>query len=130
MKVSKLPEGTVTTRWLDSKTMEITYAGQLTPPLIDLMFRDFWDVAGGRTPMYALFDTSQMRGFSANIRSTALRFMSEFKMRGGREILGIVPLGTMRMFGQAAAFATGISLRLFAKREEAIQYVVSKITEL
>lgn len=128
MKVSKLPDGSVTTRWLDSKTMEVTYIGQLSQALFDLMVRDFWDIAGPRTPHYALFDGSQVKGFSAGIRHNVLRFLSEFKARGGRELLGVTPLGALRMFGQAMTFSSGIQLRLFAKREEAIQYVVSKIT--
>lgn len=129
MKVSKLADGKLMTRWLDTRTMEVTFHGKITAELIEQMHRDFWEVASQKAPMYALLDTSPASSFTASIRGNSLRFLNEFKARGGREILGIASIAPLRMFGQALTFASGLPLRLFANRQEALTYIVQKMKE-
>lgn len=129
MKVSKLADGRLTTRWLDTRTIEVTFYGKITAELIEQMHRDFWEVASHKAPSYALLDTSPATSFTASIRSNALRFLAEFKARGGREILGIASIAPLRMFGQALTFAAGLPLRLFVGRQEALTYIVQKMKE-
>jgi hypothetical protein len=129
MKVSKQPDGATVTRWLDNRTVEITFEGQISPALVEQLIRDFASIAAARSPRYALFDASPATGFSANARANASRFLIEFKRAGGREIVAIVNLLSLRMLGQALTFATGIPLKMFPTREQALGYLVAKLRE-
>ena len=129
MKVSKQPDGATVTRWLDSRTVEVTFKGQITSQLIDQLIKDFIALTSERSPRYALFDTETATGITANARPNASRFLSEFKLRGGREIVAIVNVLSLRMLGQAITFAAGVPLKMFATREQALNYIISKLRE-
>ena len=127
MKVMKTPESTVTIRWLDVKTIEVTFAGKLAIPSMDFVVRQFWIEAGDRVPQYVLFDCTQVGNFTASIRSSSLRFLADFKLKGGREVIAVVTNSPLRMFGQALTFGSGTPLKIFATRDEALTYIIKKI---
>jgi len=129
MKVSKQPDGATVTRWFDSRTIEVAFQGQISSGLIDQLIRDFISLTVDRAPRYALFDTENATGITANARANASRFLAQFKMRGGREIVAIVNVLSLRMLGQALTFASGVPLKMFATREQALNYIVAKLKE-
>lgn len=129
MKVLKQTDSTVIIRWLDAKTIEVTFAGKLSNASIDFLVKQFWVEADDRIPWYALFDCSQVTSFTASIRSSSLRFLADFKLKGGREVLAIVTMAPLRMFGQALTFGSGTPLKLFATRDEALTYIIKKLRD-
>lgn len=129
MKVSKQPDGATVTRWFDSRTIEVSFQGQISSALVDQLIKDFISLTGDRAPRYALFDTEGATGITANARANAARFLVQFKVRGGREIVAIVNVLSLRMLGQAITFASGVPLKMFATREQALNYIVAKLRE-
>jgi hypothetical protein len=127
MKVSKLTDGAAITRWLDNRTVEVSFNGLITAGLIDQLLKDFIAETDSRLPLCILFDATQATGFNANARAGCSRFLTEFKVRGGREVLAVVSNLSLRMLGQALTFATGLPLKMFATREQALSYIVSKL---
>jgi hypothetical protein len=91
--------------------------------------KNFWVEAGDRIPLYTLFDCSGVTSFTASIHAGSMRFLAEFKSKGGREVLAVVSMAPLRMFGQALVFGAGMPLKLFATRDAAVTYLVKKLRE-
>jgi hypothetical protein len=129
MRVLRQPESTVILRWLDTKTLEVTFEGKLANPSMDFVVKNFWIEAGERVPTYALFDCTGVTAFTASIHAASMRFLAEFKSKGGREILAVVTMAPLRMFGQALVFGSGLPLKLFSSRDAAVTYLVRRLRE-
>jgi hypothetical protein len=129
MKVSKQPNGATVTRWFDNRTIEVRFEGVITPPLVEQLVKDFVSLTVERKPRFVLFDAEAATGFNAAARTTAMRFLTEFKVRGGREIVAIVNQIYLRMLGQALTFGAGLPLKMFATRDQAQNYLVAKLRE-
>lgn len=129
VKLAKQPDGAAVTRWLDRRTLEVTFEGQITQPLVEQLLKDFFSVTADQPAKYVLFDAVQGTGFSPAARAGALRFLAEFKARGGKEIIAVVNHSAIRMLGQALTFASGLPLKMFTAREQAMAYIVSKLRE-
>lgn len=129
LKVSKHQDGATVTRWLDTRTLEITFEGNVSQALTEQLVKDFIAATAERGPRYALFDMTTATGINASVRANATRFLSEFKLKGGREIIAVVTNTSVRMIGQALTFASGVQLKMFPSRETALTYIVSKLRE-
>lgn len=106
------------------------------PAVLDLVWRGYISEAScGRYPaqlehllaaqriQYAIFDALAVTGFSADSRVAGGRLLSICKQAGARRVMVVTSSGAIRMIGSTVALATGMSIRFFATRAEALDAI-------
>ena len=107
--------------------------GFVTPTVVDLVWTGYVTEAScGQYPWqlqhllaaqridYAIFDALGVTGFSADSRGPGGRLLAICKDAGARRVMVVTESGAIRMIGSTVALATGMSVRFFATRAEAL----------
>ncbi len=117
------PVGEVTTLHLEGSIVETTYRGvatrqlvqsvlDITPELLDQVPRASW-----------LLDLTQVKSTDSHARIPGAELLKIFRDRGGREFALAVESSGLRMLLSAVGFATGMPIKMFATRDEALAYL-------
>jgi hypothetical protein len=118
--VRQLGGDRVVTRWLDDEILEATHSGYLSEGMLEETRWRFWRVAGARNPRFALLDMAAITGFSSDVVHPGRRFLTEFKERGGEQIVVVTTKSDLRMLASTLMFATNASIRFAGTREGAL----------
>lgn len=130
LKVAKQPDGSYVLRWLDNRTIEVIFEGQISQALLEQLVKDLPAMTKERAASIVLFDAFSATGFSASGRTTASRFLAEFKKTGGKEVIAVVSNSALRMLGQTLTFAAGLPLKMVSSREQALTHIVARLREI
>jgi hypothetical protein len=119
--------GSTETRYLDGKIVETIYYGKIVPEHLEevrvALEREFTRIGGGDW----LLDTSRADGLKAAPSAASAAFFEAFRRAGGRRIAAVVGSSPLRMLGSAVAFASGLDIKLFATRDEALKHLRSPV---
>jgi hypothetical protein len=123
MATRTAPEGSVSTRRLQGTIVETTYRGRITAEMADQVRRDVAPHLESTRGMDWLVDLSHATSFEPAPRESTMGVVEAFQRNGGRRIAAVVPGTGIRMVAVALVFATGLPAKVFATREEALDYL-------
>jgi hypothetical protein len=114
------------TSLMSTHVVETHWRGRIGKGVMDRAYEDMTRMLRSHTVHYWLADTKDVSGYSADIRTPATALLRALKEHGVREVISIVPSGPVRMLSTALALAVGFKLKMFATRDEALDYVRAK----
>lgn len=123
--VAREDPGSVVTRRLEGKIVETVYRGRITAEMAMQVRRDIepWllEIKG----LEWLIDTSGATSLSPAPREATSGVVDLFRRMGGHRIAAVMPSAPIRMVASALAFATGLPLKIFETRAQALEYLRS-----
>jgi hypothetical protein len=117
------PEGSVSTRRLKGTMVETTYRGRITAEMADQVRRDILPLLESIKGMDWLIDATHATTFETAPRESTMGVVEAFQRHGGRRIAAVVPRTGIRMVVAALVFATGLPIKVFASRDEALDHL-------
>ncbi len=66
-----------------------------------------------------------MTGYEVAAHGPGSKILAMFRAKGGRKFPVVIPSAPLRMMIASVAFATGLPLKVFDDRQEAIEYLRS-----
>lgn len=119
------PIGEAVTRHLEGTIVETTYRGHCSEALVrevsELVPTVMKEVPG----VSWLVDMSGATSSDANARKPGLAIFETFRSRGGREFAVVLTQSSLRMLFTAVAFASGLPVKFFTTREQALVHLRS-----
>ena len=115
--------GTIKTFRLDNKIIETSYTGKMAPEMLVQLRKDMETLMRLQPGSSWLADTTAATGYSPASRELTQPILDVFQKNSGKKIAVIMPSSGLRMLVSAVAFASGLPIKLFAKREEALVWL-------
>lgn len=115
--------GTIKTVRLDSKTIETSYTGKMSPEMLVQLRKDMETLMRLQPGSSWLADTTGATGYSPAPRDLTQPILDIFQKNQGKKIAVVMPSSGLRMLVSAVAFASGLPIKLFSKRDEAIVWL-------
>ncbi|MBL8683750.1 MAG: hypothetical protein JNK05_31550 [Myxococcales bacterium] len=118
-------QGWTETKIVEGKIVETAYFGKILPSHLDevrIALEAALRKSGGGD---WLVDTTKASGFRPAASESSSAFFDAFRRLGGKRIAVAVSSAPLRMLGSALAFASGQDIKLFASRDEALQFLRS-----
>jgi hypothetical protein len=122
-QVDRCDGGEAVTSQLDSAIVETRYQGHCSAALVGAVLNRVPAVLDDVPGACWLVDLSGVTGFDSAAREPGSKIFRTFRERGGRKFAAVVPGSSLRMLVTAVAFATGLPVKVFAQRSEAISYL-------
>jgi hypothetical protein len=123
---TKEPVGEVTTRHLEGSIVETTYRGACTRALVQSVLDVTPEVMHAVPGAHWLLDVTAVTTTEAAARIPGSELIKIFRERGGNEFAVAMTSPGLRMLMSAVGFATGVPLKMFATRDEALVYLRSR----
>lgn len=115
------PEGSITTRHLEGNIIESVYEGRIV--FDGALNRDLARYLREYPGMDWLVDATGATGIDPRRRDAAGNTIELFRKGGGRAIAAAIGSGPIRMVASALAFGFDLPLKVFASRQEALDYL-------
>lgn len=115
--------GSVSTQRLDDKITEIVYRGRMTARLIDEAHAQIEPRLRNSPSMGILVNTDAVTSFDPMLPVSTRSTVDHYRRYTGLRIAAVIPSAALRMTVQAIAFASGLPLRLFETRRDAVAYL-------
>jgi hypothetical protein len=117
-------KSTITFAWREPGVVECTIAGHVDGAALDDATAELQRFLGPDGRVEALFvETGGVTGFDPDVAGSGRGFLGAFQERGVQASVAVAPNGLVRMMGSAIALATGLSMRFFGDRDEALVYL-------
>jgi hypothetical protein len=113
----------VTTRHLEGAIVETVYRGHCGVRLVESVARDAPAILASVPGTCWLLDMRASNGVDAVCSQFGVEIFRAFRARQGRAFAVVLRSGPLRMMVTAAAFASGLPLRVFERRQEALVFL-------
>lgn len=107
---------------LGDDAVEVVFTGRLTTAEINGSLERAMVLLGEKPAKIYFIDATRVTAIEPSIRAPASDAVKRVQQAGVRELVVAVELTALRMLGAAIAFATGVPIKFFAKRDEALRY--------
>ena len=115
--------GTIIFRFAKPKIIDLVSTGYITGPSCAHYPAQLERLLASRSIDDAIFDALGVTGFSADSRVPGGRLLAACKAAGARRVMVVTDSSAIRMIGSTVALATGMSIRFFATRGEALDAI-------
>jgi hypothetical protein len=112
--------------WLDRDTVAIDWFGQVTEDKCRYALVQLDALTREHKPTLFFSDTSLATGYVPTIRRGAAEILMHLRRAGVVEMAAVFNSPSIRMFATAVAFVTGLKLRPFEQREEALRLIATR----
>ncbi len=112
--------------WLDKETVAIDWFGQVTEDKCRYALAQLEDLMRDHKPTQFFSDTSGATGYIPTIRRGAAEILMHLRRAGVVEMAGVFSSPSIRMFAAAVAFVTGLRLKAFDQRDEALRLIAAR----
>ncbi len=112
--------------WLNKATVAIDWYGHVTEDKCRFALQQLDDLMRERKPTQFFSDTSAATGYIPTIRRGAAEILMHLRRAGVVEMAGVFNSPSIRMFAAAVAFVTGLKLKAFDHRDEALRLIASR----
>jgi hypothetical protein len=113
-------QGAIRVRFISPTILDLVWTGYITEASCAQYPAQLEHLLAAQRIDYAVFDALRVSGFSADSRGPGGRLLSICKQAGARRVMVVTDSSAIRMIGSTVAFATGMSIRFFATRAEAL----------
>jgi len=111
--------------WLNSDTVAIDWFGEVTEDKCRFALAQLQHLTRERKPRQFFSDTSLATGYVPTIRRGAAEILLHLRRAGVHEMAAVFNSPSIRMFAAAVAFVTGLKLKAFERREDALRLLSS-----
>jgi hypothetical protein len=115
--------GTIIFRFARPAIVDVVWSGYITGQSCGHYPEQLERLLASRRIDYAIFDALGVTGFSADSRVPGGRLLAACKAAGARRVMVVTDSSAIRMIGSTVALATGMSIRFFATRSEALEAI-------
>lgn len=112
--------------WLDKETVAIDWFGQVTEDKCRYALAQLDDLIRDHKPTQFFSDTSAATGYIPTIRRVAAEILMHLRRAGVIEMAAVFTSPSIRMFAAAVAFVTGLKLKAFDQRDEAVRLLAAR----
>ena len=119
------PPGEVTTRPLEGSIVETKYVGECGAETVAKVLAYTPEVLEQIPGTRWLLEMSEVTSAHVDARKPGGEILRLFRERGGERFAIVVPVPAIRMLITTVAFATGLPIRSFDTREQALAYLRS-----
>lgn len=113
-------QGAIRFRFVRPALLDVVWTGYITDASCAQYPAQLQHLLAAQRIDYAIFDALGVSGFSADSRGPGRRLLSICKEAGARRVMVVTDSAAIRMIGSTVALATGMSIRFFATRPEAL----------
>jgi hypothetical protein len=117
------PIGEAVTRHLEGTIVETTYRGHCSEALVKAVSELVPMVMREVPGVSWLVDMTGASSTDANARKPGLVIFEMFRSRGGNEFAVVLTQSSLRMLFTAVAFASGLPVKFFTTREQALVHL-------
>lgn len=117
------PPGEVVTRHLEGSIVETCYRGHCGVGLVESVARETPEILDAVPGTCWLLDMTGVKGVDFACTPHGNTIFRLFRARGGRAFALLLRGGPVGMMVSAAAFAAGLPLKVFERRDEALAYL-------
>lgn len=112
--------GAIRFHFVSPEVLDLVWTGYISEASCGQYPAQLEHLLASRRISYAIFDALGVSGFSADSRVAGGRMLAICKQAGARRVMVVTESGPIRMIGSTVALATGMSIRFFATRSEAL----------
>lgn len=112
--------GAIRFRFVSPAVVDLIWTGYITEASCGQYPAQLEHLLASQPIHYAIFDALGVSGFRADSRVPGGRLLAICKRAGARRVMVVTNSGAIRMIGSTVALATGMSIRFFATRAEAL----------
>lgn len=112
--------------WLDRDTVAIDWFGQVTEDKCRYALAQLDALMREHKPTQFFSDTSLATGYIPTIRRGAAEILMHLRRAGVVEMAAVFSSPSIRMFAAAVAFVTGLRLKAFDQRDEALRLIAAR----
>lgn len=112
--------------WLNNETVAIDWFGEVTEDKCRYALGQLQHLTNERKPRQFFSDTSAATSYIPTIRRGAADILMHLRRAGVVEMAAVFSSPSIRMFAAAVAFVTGLKLKSFEHREDALRLINSR----